>query len=112
MLWPYTAPESEIITIRHEHTPPGELAIRRGLPVLAIDGPVGRVDDFLIDPQNQSITHLILQEGHLWGKKDVTIPIEQINDIDEDAVHLKLSKEEVGALPTVELRERYKMLDH
>jgi uncharacterized protein YrrD len=112
MLWPYTAPESDVITIRHEHTPPGELAIRRGLPVIAADGPVGRVDDFLIDPQNQSITHLILVEGHLWGKKDVTIPVDQIKDIEEDAVHLKLSKAEVGALPTIPLRERYQSIDH
>ena len=112
MLWPYTAPESGVITIRHEHTPPGELAIRRGLPVVAVDGTVGRVDDFLIDPQNQSITHLILLEGHLWGKKEVTIPVDQIKDIDEEAVHLKLSKAEVGALPTVPLRERYHMINH
>ena len=112
MLWPYTAPESDIITIHHEHTPPGELAIRRGLPVEAVDGPVGRVDDFLIDPQNQSITHLILLEGHLWGKKEVTIPIDQIQDIDESAVHLKLNKAEVGGLPTIPLRERYRTFDH
>ena len=112
MLWPYAAPESEVITINHEHTPPGELAIRPGLHVQASDGFVGRVDDFLVDPQNQRITHIILLEGHLWGKKDVTIPVEQIKRIDEDAVYLNLNKEQVGALPTVQLRDRYKTLNH
>jgi len=111
MLWPYTAPESEVITIQHEHTPPGELAIRQGLPVRATDGSVGRIDDFLIDPLDQSITHLILQEGHLWGKKDVTIPVDQIKSIDEDAVYLNISKEEIEALPTVQLHNRYKIAD-
>ncbi len=111
MLWPYTAPESEVITLHHERTPPGELAIQRGLQVLATDGFVGRVDDFLIDPLNKTITHLILLEGHLWDKKDVTIPVEQIDRIEEDAVHLKLTKDEVGALPTVQLRDRYQMFN-
>lgn len=112
MLWPYSAPESEVITIHHEHTPLGELAIQRGFRVLATDGFVGRVDDFLIDPLDRTITHLILLEGHLWGKKDVTIPIEQIDRIEEDAIYLKLTKDEVGALPTVQLRDRYQRVNY
>ncbi len=104
MMWPYSVPEEGIITLREERIPPNELAVRRGTPVEASDGHVGQVDEFLIDPTSQGITHLILREGHLWGKQDVTIPVTQIDHIDEQAVHLKLNKQQVGALPTVPVR--------
>jgi hypothetical protein len=62
---------------------------------------VGRVDEFLIDPENDHITHLVMREGHLWGQKDVTIPISEIDRIEGDSVYLKLSKDEVEALPAI-----------
>ena len=104
MMWPYSVPEEGIVTLREERIPPNELAVRRGTPVEASDGRVGQVDEFLIDPTTQEITHLILREGHLWGKKDVTIPVTQIDHIDAQAVHLKLNKQEVEGLPTVPVR--------
>ena len=48
-----------------------------GASVEATDGQVGRVQEFVIDPQNNRVTHLVLHEGHLWGKKDVTIPLDR-----------------------------------
>jgi sporulation protein YlmC with PRC-barrel domain len=107
MYWPYTLPESErYIPVEHEHVPPGELAVRRGTQVEATDGHVGRVDEFLVDPRDEHITHLIMREGHLWGQKDVSIPISAIEHIAEDTVYLKLSKNEIEALPTIPLRRR------
>jgi sporulation protein YlmC with PRC-barrel domain len=106
MMWPYAMPEEGIATLREEQIPPDELAVRRGTPVEASDGHVGHVDEFLIDPASEGITHLVLREGHLWGKRDVTIPVTQIDHIDDLAVHLKLSKRQVEALPTVPIRRR------
>jgi sporulation protein YlmC with PRC-barrel domain len=65
---------------------------------------VGRVDEFLVDPRNEHITHLIMREGHLWGQKDVSIPLSAIGHIEEDTVHLKLSKSEIEALPAIPIR--------
>ena len=101
--WPYSVPESErYIPVEHERVPPGELAIRRGAQVKATDGHVGQVDEFLVDPRDEHITHLIMREGHLWGQKDVSIPISNIKLIAENTVYLKLSKDEVKALPVNE----------
>ena len=86
MAWPYVMPEPMLTPIEHEQIPPGELTIRRGARVEATDGHVGRVDEFLVDPANGHITHLVLREGHLWGQKDVTIPVSQIERIEEDTV--------------------------
>jgi len=101
MLQPYTVPQSEVITHEHERIPPGELAVRRGTRVDASDGHIGHVNEFLVDPLNGHITHLILREGHLWGQREVTIPIAQIDRIAEGTVHLKLAKQAVEELPAI-----------
>jgi sporulation protein YlmC with PRC-barrel domain len=107
LMWPYVAPETAIVPLEHEHIPPGELAVRRGTRVEATDGHVGRVDEFLVDPASEHITHLILREGHLWGQKDVTIPVSQIDRIEKDTVYLKLDKKRIEALPTIPVRRRW-----
>jgi sporulation protein YlmC with PRC-barrel domain len=104
MTWPYVIPEAETLPVEHARIPPGELAIRRGAQVEATDGHVGRVDEFLVEPKNGDITHLVLREGHLWGQKDVTISVSQIDRIEEDTVYLKLDKHSIEMLPTIRVR--------
>jgi hypothetical protein len=62
------------------------------------------VDEFLVDRETEHITHLVLREGHLWGQKDVLIPVSEIAHVDEERVYLTLSKAEVADLPTAPLR--------
>jgi sporulation protein YlmC with PRC-barrel domain len=107
-MWPCVLPENEGIPIEYERVPPGELAIRRGAPVRATDGRVGRVDEFLIDPANEHITDLVLREGHLWGQKDMTIPISEIDRFEDDIVYLNLDKEQIEALPTIAVRRDHR----
>jgi sporulation protein YlmC with PRC-barrel domain len=104
MLWPYVVPEGMVVPLEHQRIPPNELAVHRGAKVKASDGHVGVVDEFLVDPMNGHITHLVLREGHLWGKKDVTIPVSQIDRIEENTVHLKLDKHNIEALPAIPVR--------
>lgn len=107
LVWPYHIPElNTTIPITHQRIPHGELAVHRGARVEATDGHVGRVDEFLVDPVDTHITHLVLREGHLWGQKDVTIPVSQIDRIEEDTVYLKLDKHSVEALPAIPIRRR------
>ena len=108
LVWPYTMYVDGPIQISHENMPAGEIEIRRGSKVFASDGKVGQVDEFLIDPKNNEITHLIMREGHLWGKKDITIPVSEIKKIDEDVVHLKLDKESIEKLPAISVSRRWK----
>jgi sporulation protein YlmC with PRC-barrel domain len=101
MMWPYYVPLTAYITPEQEHIPAGELAIRRGAGVEASDGHAGRVDEFLINPTNDHISHLVMREGHLWGRKDVTIPVSQIDHFADNVVYLKLSKQEIEKLPSI-----------
>ena len=112
VMWPYNMPEEdEAIPAEIERVPPGELAVRRGAHVAAADGRVGRLDEFLVDPVSGHITHLILRKGHLWGQKDVTIPVSEITRIEEDTLYLKLTRGQVEALPTIPVRRRYNYLE-
>lgn len=105
LVWPYVQPlENDVIDLRSEHIPLGELAIHQGAQVNAVDGRVGSVDEFLINPENRQVSHLVMREGHLWGKKDVSIPISQIDHISEDTVYLKLDKAGIEALPAIPVK--------
>jgi sporulation protein YlmC with PRC-barrel domain len=80
----------------------GEVEVRRGEHVFATDGAIGRVQGLVIDPNDHRVTHVLLDEGHLWGQKRVAIPISAVRDV-EDGVRLNLSKDEVRDLPEVGL---------
>lgn len=99
VLWPDYMPVMVPPVRERRHLPPGELAVAHGARVEARDGHVGWVDEFLVDPASGQITHLILRTGHLWGQRDVSIPADRIDRIGEDAIFLKLTKNQVGQLP-------------
>ena len=101
MLSPYYPLAAANTTVEKEHIPADELAIRRGARVQASDGHVGRIDEFLINPGNDQITHLVMREGHFWGQKDVTIPVIQIDHYRDNTVYLKLNKQEIEKLPAI-----------
>lgn len=108
LVWPYGMYDQIPMPLEHERIPAGEIAIHRGAAVIATDGQVGKVDEFLVDPENDEITHLVLREGHLWGKKDVTIPISEIDKITDEGVYLKLDKEAIAELPAIPVQRRWK----
>lgn len=83
--------------------PPGEVLVRRGQQVHAVDGPIGKVRGLVVDQVDGRVTHILLDEGHLWGRKQVSIPIRDVSGIDEDGVAVRLSKDEVRDLPPVEV---------
>jgi hypothetical protein len=96
--------KTDYIPVDEEQIPPGELAVYRGAQVEATDGKAGMLGEFLVNPLNGHISHLILMEGHLWGKKEVTIPVSAIDRIEEDTIYLKLDKKAVESLPTESVR--------
>ena len=64
------------------------------------DHHLGHVEGLIVDDE-QHITHFVLEHGHLWGQRDVTIPIGAVDRVEADAVVLALTKDEVGALGEV-----------
>ncbi|MBN1264351.1 MAG: hypothetical protein JXA25_02580 [Anaerolineales bacterium] len=101
--WPI---HEEFAKLEVEHIPQGELAIHRGATVEAVDGPIGKVDQFLVLPPNGHITHLIMLENHRWGNSRVTIPISAIDHTAKDVVYLKLNKAEIKTLPDIPIKHK------
>jgi sporulation protein YlmC with PRC-barrel domain len=86
------------VTVGYDRIPKGEVEIRRASPVSSSDGHhLGQVDGFVVEG-DEHISHLLLEHGHLWGKRDVAIPIGAVDRVESDGVVLSLSKDDVGAL--------------
>jgi sporulation protein YlmC with PRC-barrel domain len=86
--------------------PVGEVGIRRGQQVHATDGGIGRVQGLVIDRTTHHVTHVLLQEGHLWGRTEVAIPmgaVQKIEDATDVGIQLTLTKQEVQDLPAVDV---------
>jgi len=101
--WPYyTLMGSASQTTTYDTIPLGEVSVRRGDQVHATDGDIGRVQGIVIDPRNHHVTHVLLQEGHLWGSKDVAIPIRAVTGVG-DGIGLNITKQQVQDLPPVDI---------
>jgi sporulation protein YlmC with PRC-barrel domain len=109
LAWPYfglggiaTTMDLETVsqTVTYDTVPLGEVAVRRGEHVHATDGDIGQVQGLVIDPRSHHVTHVLLQEGHLWGRKEVAIPIRAVAST-TDGIQLTITKQDVQDLPPV-----------
>jgi hypothetical protein len=87
--------------VKEDRVPVGEVEVRRGDHVHATDGNIGRVRGLIIDPGDHHVTHVLLDQGHLWGTKHVAIPIGVVTRMD-DGVRVELTKDQVRDLPPVD----------
>jgi sporulation protein YlmC with PRC-barrel domain len=90
-------------TVIYDKIPLGEVSVNRDQPVHATDGNIGRVQGLVIDPRDHHVTHVLLQEGHLWGRKEVAIPISAVSRVDNDGIQLSMAKAGVQDLPPVDI---------
>ena len=93
------------VVVTTDRVPLGEVEVRRGEHVFATDGAIGRVRGLVIHPGDHCVTHVLLDEGHLWGQKRVAVPISAVQDV-AAGVQLNLTKDEVRDLPPVEVDEQ------
>jgi sporulation protein YlmC with PRC-barrel domain len=89
-------------TVTTDTVPPGEVDVRRGDYVHATDGDIGRVQGLVIDRGSRHVTHVLLQEGHLWGRKEVAIPISAVASTG-DGIQLTITRQQVQDLPPVDV---------
>lgn len=105
-IYPYVFNDTAYDTVKERNVPVGEFALQPGMHVATKDGKVGKLDELVLDPDSGEITHLLMREGHLWGKKDVAVPISAFDVCDADTIYLKMDKAEIQALPTVAVKRR------
>jgi hypothetical protein len=86
-----------ISSIRVRVLPQGDVDLDRHVPVHATDGHVGHTDG-LVASTDGRLTHLLLGEGHIFGKLEVAVPIDDVASVGEEGVLLRISRDEVEAL--------------
>jgi len=86
----------------YDAIPPGEVEVQRGEHVNATDGHIGQVEGLVIDLDSHHVTHVLLQEGHPWGGKQVAIPIGTVTRVAE-RIEVNLTKQQVRDLPEVDI---------
>lgn len=107
-MYPYaTSDGMGIVDISIEQIPQGELAIHRGARVEATDGHIGHVGEFIVDPETSHVTHVVLEKGHLWAKREIAVPIGDVESVSDDLVRVKMDKASIKALPEPSLTRHY-----
>lgn len=94
-------PWSEGAYLSYDRIPAGEVELRARSPVAAVDGgTIGHVNGFVLDGDGR-ITHLVVERGRLWRRRQVTIPVGAVKHLRTDRVELELTGDEVAGLPSV-----------
>jgi sporulation protein YlmC with PRC-barrel domain len=89
-------PDAHVV-VNYDRIPKHEVEIRRSSAVMSADGHhVGHVDGFLIG--SGEVADIVLERGHLWGRREIVIPAAAVARVQNDAITLSLTKDEVGAL--------------
>jgi hypothetical protein len=94
---PAGIPQTPVFIVE-DVVPVGEIEVAPGDPVHATDGEIGQVQGFLVGSGDHRVTHVLLREGHLWGRKEVAIPVGAVTGV-EDGIRLNMTKKQVEDLP-------------
>lgn len=85
------------LMISYDRIPKHEVEIRRSSAVFSTDGHhLGHVEGFLVG--SGEMADIVLERGHLWGRREIVIPAAAVERVQNDSVTLSLTKEQVGRL--------------
>lgn len=87
--------------VQVEQVPGTGIPLHVGAHVDATDGRVGKVDEIIINRDTGDIDYVTLLHGHLWGKKEIGVPVAEVDHMADDVIYLKLDKASVEALPVL-----------
>jgi hypothetical protein len=94
---------SEMTTVSTiDRIPFGEIEVHAGGHVHARDGRLGTLRGVLIDGQDHRMSHLLLDEGHLWGQREVALPAEAVTVISDRETAVSWSESQVKSLAGIE----------
>ena len=76
----------------------------RGFHVRASDGPMGHVDDFIVDESTWRIRYLVIDTSNWLGGKWVAIAPDSVARLDwaEQRIYVELTQDEIRSSPTLD----------
>lgn len=94
--YPRTSKQTKIyVPVAHYNIPSGGVVINRQTQVEAKNGHVGQFKSLIVDKDSFQVTHLIFKRGHLWERREETVPISVIDRLEGDTIYLKINKSEI-----------------
>jgi sporulation protein YlmC with PRC-barrel domain len=91
------APE---VVVTYDRVPKGEIELRHASDIYSADEHhLGSVDGVVVDADGR-VSQLLLGRGHLWWRREISIPAEAVAELTNDMVTLGVSKSEVGSFPS------------
>ena len=75
-----------------------------GFHVVAMDGPLGHIDDFIVDEDTWQIRYLVIDTSNWMGGKWVAISPSSVTHIEwaKQSVTVGLTRDEIKSSPTLE----------
>jgi uncharacterized protein YrrD len=90
--------------VMRDRVPADEVEILKGDHVHATDGRIGTVAGLVVDPGDDHVTHILVDEGHLRHRR-IAVPIADVRDV-TDVLRLSITKADVEALPPADAGSR------
>ena len=88
---------AEDVLITYDRVPKGEVELRHASAVYSADEHhMGSVEGVVVGSDDE-ITHLLLERGHLWWRRELAVPADAVSQIKTDMVVLGVSKSQLGA---------------
>jgi len=92
------------VGVFYDRVPQGEIELRHSSSVFSADGHhVGQVEGLVLD-EHDRITHLLLQRGHLWWRREIAVPTDAVSRFETDLVTLSVPKAELKSFSSSRLR--------
>ena len=103
----YTAPFIQPYVVEIDRNiPEGTVPLREGAQVISKDEKhVGDVDDVLTDPDTEQVTHFVISRGLLLHERKL-IPVNWVDKIGENRVHLAVGSKTIQRLPDYDDKEQ------
>ena len=97
---PAGAAQADLYVSAHEHlgVSPDEVALGRTTRVESPKGRLGKLDRVVLEQPGDIVLSLVVRTGRLRGK-EVIVPAEQIERVDEGSVAISADAAQVGAFP-------------
>jgi hypothetical protein len=91
------APE---VVVTYDRVPKGEIELRHASDVYSADRHhLGSLDGVVVGADG-GIDQLLLSRGHLWWRREISVPATAVGELANDMVTLGVSKAELGTFPS------------
>ena len=104
--WPQSVSDNLPISVELERLAPEAIKIHQDNSVRAINGRVGKVIEFLVNPATKKIHALTIRRKIWWKTIDTRVPISQVDHFELDMVLLKFDKSELQRITTGQWQKR------